>query len=97
VGTPYDSNGAVTSWLAPNTVGSQTSPSYGTLNLRAMYVMEFGSQYAAEFFLDVFNVFDDQAVRREQDLSGGDGVYNFGLANAWVLPRRFYLGARMSF
>ena len=61
------------------------------------YVLEFGESYSAEFFLDIFNVLDDQAVRRQQDLAGGDGVYNFGEANAWVLPRRFYFGARMSF
>jgi len=97
VGTEYEDNGTTTRWLAPNTVGSKTSPSFGTLNARAKYVMEFGGNYTAEFFLDIFNVFDDQAVRRQQDLAGGDGVYDFGIANAWVLPRRFYLGARMSF
>ena len=97
VGTAYDSLGATTRWLAPNTVGSQTAPSFGTLDARVKYVLDFGESYSAEFFLDIFNVLDDQAVRRQQDLSGGDGVYNFGEANAWVLPRRFYLGARMSF
>jgi hypothetical protein len=97
VGTAYEDMGTTTRWLAPNTVGSQTSPSYGTLDARVKYVLEFGESYSAEFFLDIFNVLDDQAVRRQQDLSGGDGVYNFGEANAWVLPRRFYLGARMSF
>ena len=97
VGTPYEDMGTTTAWLAPNTVGSQTSPSFGTLDARVKYVLEFGESYSAEFFLDIFNVLDDQATRRQQDLSGGDGVYNFGEANAWVLPRRFYLGARMSF
>ena len=86
-----------TRWLAENTVGSQTTPSYGTLDLRAKYTWEFGASYSAEFFLDVFNVLDDQSVRRQQDLSGGDGVYDFGEANAWVEPRRFYLGARFNF
>ena len=97
VGTAYEDMGTTTRWLAPNTVGSQTAPSYGTLDARVKYVLEFGESYSAEFFLDIFNVLDDQSARREQDLSGGDGVYNFGEANAWVLPRRFYLGARMSF
>jgi hypothetical protein len=97
VGTAYEDMGTTTRWLAPNTVGSQTAPSYGTLDARVKYVVDFGESYSAEFFLDIFNVLDDQAVRREQDLSGGDGVYTFGQANAWVLPRRFYLGARMSF
>jgi hypothetical protein len=89
--------GTTTRWLAPGTVGSKTSPSYGTLDIRFKYVLDFADTYSAEFFLDVFNVLDDQAVRRQQDLSGGDADYAFGEANAWVLPRRFYLGARMSF
>jgi hypothetical protein len=34
---------------------------------------------------------------REQDLlDGGDG-WDYQQASAWVLPRRFYLGARMTF
>jgi hypothetical protein len=97
VGDAYEDNGVTTRWLAENTVGSQTTPSYGTLDLRAKYTWEFGASYSAEFFLDVFNVLDDQSVRRQQDLSGGDGVYDFGEANAWVEPRRFYLGARFNF
>jgi hypothetical protein len=97
VGEAYEDNGVTTRWLAENTVGSQTSPSFGTLNARVKYVRQFGERYEAEFFLDVFNVLDDQSVRREQDLSGGDGVYDFGQANAWVEPRRFYLGARLNF
>ena len=39
----------------------------------------------------------DQAAIREQDLLGGDGVFAFGEENAWVEPRRFFLGARLSF
>ena len=61
------------------------------------YIVDFGDAYTAEFFLDVFNVLDDQATRRVQDLSGGGDGFSFGQANDWVLPRRFYLGARMSF
>ncbi|WP_197493173.1 TonB-dependent receptor [Woeseia oceani] len=97
VGTAYEDNGTTTRWLAPGTVGSQKSPSYGTLDVRVKYVMDFADRYEAEFFLDIFNILDDQAVTRQQDLSGGDASYSFGEANDWVLPRRFYLGARMSF
>ena len=97
VGTEYEDRGTTTRWLAPNTVGSKESEAYGTLNLRAKYVVDFGDRFSTEFFLDVFNALDDQAAIRNQDLQGGDGVYSFGEANRWVLPRRFYLGARMSF
>jgi hypothetical protein len=61
------------------------------------YTLEFGRDMEAEFFLDIFNVLDDQAPRRFMDLSAGDGVYSFQEANDWVEPRRFYLGARVSF
>jgi hypothetical protein len=93
----YEFMGVTDQWLRDGVVGSQESPSYGTLNARAKYVVEFGNGYETEFFLDIFNVLDDQAANRSQDLEGGDGVYSFGQPNSWVLPRRFYLGARMSF
>ena len=96
VGAAYDSLGATTRWLAPGTVGSHTTDSYGTLDLRAKYTMEI-SGFETEFFLDIFNALDDQAVTREQELAGGDGVYAFGEGNAWASPRRFYLGARVQF
>jgi len=93
----FESRGVTDQWTAPNTVGSHTGPSFGTLNARVKYIVDFGDAYTAEFFLDVFNVLDDQATRRVQDLSGGGDGFSFGQANDWVLPRRFYLGARMSF
>lgn len=30
-------------------------------------------------------------------LADGDGVYDFGQPNAWVEPRRAYVGVRYSF
>ena len=84
-------------WIADGSWGGETTDSYGTLNARVKYTMEFGQSMSAEFFLDIFNVLDDQAARRNQDLLAGDGVYGYTEESAWVLPRRFYLGARMSF
>lgn len=96
VGSAYESLGVVSRWLAPGTVGSHTTDSYGLLDVRAKYTMDI-SGFETEFFLDIFNVLDNQAVTREQELSGGDGVYAFGEGNAWASPRRFYLGARIQF
>jgi hypothetical protein len=93
----YEYNGVVARWLTEDAVGGYENPSYGTLNARVKYVVDFGNDMSAEFFLDIFNVLDNQATNRQMDLSAGDGVYSFGEANQWVLPRRFYLGARMSF
>ncbi|AWL13388.1 Protein oar [Saliniradius amylolyticus] len=94
---PYAFGGVEdTHWIAEGAVGSRRSPSYGTLDFRVKYRHEF-DHYQAEFFLDVFNLFNHQAVRREQDLAAGDGVFAFGEAMDWVEPRRLYLGARVSF
>jgi len=93
----YEHRGAVDTWVQEGAIGGNTTPSFGTLNARAKYTVDFGENYSAEFFLDIFNVFDDQSAMREQDLfDGGDG-WDYGEASAWVLPRRLYLGARMSF
>ncbi|PCH62984.1 MAG: TonB-dependent receptor [SAR86 cluster bacterium] len=92
----YEFANTTARWLAPGQVGSQSSESYGTLDVRAKYDMEIAG-YNTEFFVDIFNLLDDQAVTREQDLFNGDGVTNFGEANLWVSPRRFYLGMRVSF
>jgi hypothetical protein len=92
----YEYGGAQSNWIAEDSIGSQESPAYGTLDFRVKYTHDFNG-YKGEVFLDIFNVLDDQAVRREQDLLAGDGVYDFGQGVDWVQPRRFYLGARLSF
>jgi hypothetical protein len=96
-GEEFLDNGTVQRWVKPGAVGGQSTDSYGILNARAKYVLEFGDKYTAEFFLDVFNVLDNQAARRNQDLSAGDGVFLFNAENGWVQPRRIYLGARLGF
>ncbi|MBC3766905.1 TonB-dependent receptor [Neptunicella marina] len=93
----YDYQGVVDTWISEGAVGSHTTPSYGTLDLRIKYSMDIDDTYKAEFFMDIFNALDDQAVTREQDLLNGDGDTQFGEALGWVEPRRLYLGARLSF
>lgn len=83
-------------WIAPGNLASQETPSYGTLDVRFKYVQDFGD-YEAEFFLDVFNILDDQAVKEEEQLVAGSGTFEFGEAKDWVAPRRFYLGAKVLF
>ncbi|WP_250459210.1 TonB-dependent receptor [Microbulbifer litoralis] len=95
-GEQFEYGGVSTAWVDENSVGSNVADSYGTLDARVKYTYQIAG-YEAEFFLDIFNVFDDQAGIREQDLTDGDGVYDFGQAVEWVEPRRFYLGTRMSF
>lgn len=94
--TPYEYGGWTTEWVQDGVVGSEVSPSYGTLDLRVKYVHEFDN-YKAEFFIDIFNALDDQAPIRIQDLADGDGTFAYGDEMEWVEPRRFYLGARLTF
>lgn len=97
MGDPYLNGGVVDTWVAPGAVGSQTSPSYYTLDVRLKYTYKLRGSQKVEFFLDVFNLLDKQSPTSQMSLVAGNGVYNFGEANAWVEPRRLYLGARYSF
>lgn len=92
----YEYGDVFDSWILPDTVGAETGPSYYTLDLRAKYSrpLPVGK---LEVFLDVFNILDKQSPTSEMDLVAGNGVYTFGQANAWVEPRRAYLGVRYSF
>lgn len=92
----YEVGGVTDSWLQPGAVGAETGPAYYTFDVRAKYTYDL-PRGELEFFLDIFNLLDQQSATAEQDLFGGDGVYAFGEANDWVEPRRFYLGARYSF
>jgi hypothetical protein len=56
--------------------------------------MAFGN---VEFFLDVFNVLNQQFKTQVVANRAGSGQYDYQEANRWVAPRRFYLGARFSF
>lgn len=94
--TSYTYGGYDGTWIAPGNVASETTPAYGTLDVRVKYTHMFGD-FETEFFLDIFNVLDDQAVVEEQQLVAGSGTFAFGEAKDWVEPRRFYLGAKVLF
>ena len=72
------------------------NPAYGTLDARIQYVRNI-NRMKTEFFLDLFNVFDDQATIRTEDLVAGTGTTKFGDPILWVQPRRAFLGARVGF
>ena len=93
----YVFNGATERWIADGAVGSLQNPSYGQFDLRAQYkqrIMGLGT----EVFVDIFNVFDGQDSIRNQDLLAGRGGIAFGEPLRYQEPpRRFFLGARLSF
>lgn len=83
-------------WIAPDTVGVLTNPSFAVADLRVEYIRNFGPA-KAELFVDVFNVFDNQTAVRNQDLVAGLGGNSFGEGLLFQDPRRFFIGARLSF
>lgn len=93
----YLDNGVVDTWVTKGSIGSQTGPSFATLDVRLKYMYKIGSGSKVELFLDVFNLLDKQSATSHQSLVAGSGAFQFGQANAWVAPRRAYLGARYSF
>jgi hypothetical protein len=93
---PFEFAGIVERWIAPNTVGALTNPSYGLLDLRLEYNRRFG-KVGGELFVDIFNVTNNQNSTRDQDLVAGSGGVAFGQSLSFNDPRRVFLGARFSF
>jgi hypothetical protein len=92
----FEFAGIDTRWIAPDTVGTLTNPSFGLLDVRVEYNRRFGN-VMGELFVDVFNLLDSQGSTRNQDLVAGSGGIAFGQPIAFNSPRRFFLGARVSF
>ncbi len=85
------------SWIASDTLGFFDGDSYGVLDIRGSYVWQTNDRMEVDFFLDVFNLLDDQSVIRIQDLvPGGDG-FAFREGVTFVDPRRYFVGARLRF
>jgi len=94
---PYEYAGITTNWIEPGSVGTVENPSWDVLDIRIQYNHRFG-RVGTEFFVDAFNVFNDQEVVRLMPLPyhGGMDLY-FGEPFEFVPPRRFFIGARASF
>ncbi|HPN06661.1 MAG TPA: TonB-dependent receptor [Hyphomonadaceae bacterium] len=94
--TAYTYGGVTDTYFLPGYVGSQEGPDYYTFDMRFKYDLElaFGE---VELFLDIFNVLNQQFKTSVEKQLAGSGTYAYQQANAWVAPRRAYLGARFSF
>lgn len=92
----YEFGGVTDTYLSAGYIGSEKTPDYYTFDMRFKYTRDlaFGQ---AELFLDVFNVFNNQAATDVMKLIGGDGTYDYQEATNWVAPRRAYMGVRFSF
>ncbi|MGH9195958.1 MAG: TonB-dependent receptor, partial [Acidimicrobiia bacterium] len=84
-------------WIAPDAIGSLTNPSWAQFDVRVKYSRRFQERWNTEFFVDIFNLFDNQDSIRDQDLVAGQGSLRFGDPIRYLEPRRFFLGARLSF
>jgi hypothetical protein len=95
-GDAFAFGGITDNWVAPGAIGGVQNPSWGQFDLRAQYVKPI-DKLTTEFFIDVFNLLNDQAVTRTEDLVAGTGTTHFGDAITWLNPRRAFLGARVRF
>ena len=78
-------------------MGSLDNPAWGKVDLRAQYNHRISGDANAEFFVDLFNIANNQSSIREQDLVAGSGGNAFGSEILWVEPRRAFFGARVKF
>ncbi|MGE3958295.1 MAG: carboxypeptidase regulatory-like domain-containing protein [Vicinamibacterales bacterium] len=96
VSTPFVYGGLLEDWVAPDAVGAVQNPSWGQMDLRAQYTKRVGKA-SFEVSMDIFNLLNDQAVTRIEDLVAGTGSTQFGSPIAWRNPRRAFLGLRFRY
>lgn len=102
--TPFPSNGFDgtgglfgSTWIADDALGFIDGFSYDVLSARGSYVWTASDDIEVDFFLDVFNILDEQDVIRVQDELSGTGGFAFLEGINFVEPRRYFLGARLRF
>ena len=83
-------------WVAAGAIGAVHNPSYGVFDARVRYIRKL-APITTEFFVDLFNVLNDQAATRVEDLVAGTGATKFQDEIQWVTPRRAFLGVRVRF
>ncbi len=83
-------------WVEPGVVGAVQNPGWGQFDMRVQYVHSF-APVTAEFFVDIFNLFNQQSATRIEDLVTGTGTTKFGDEIQWLRPLRTFFGARMRF
>ncbi len=77
--------------------GTRRGPSFQQFDLRAKYDLTFAKAVKGEVFVDVFNALNRQTPTAVEESANGVSGSPFGSPIAWQNPRRFYLGARISF
>ena len=85
------------SWVASDALGFIDGNEYGVLDIRGSYLWNVNDRIEIDFFLDIFNVVDDQQLIRVQDLVGGGDGFDYLEGIDFVEPRRYFIGARLRF
>jgi outer membrane receptor protein involved in Fe transport len=93
----FEYAGITERWIAPDSVGTLRNPGWGTFDLRVQYNRNLVDTMGVEFFVDLFNITNNQGAIREQDLVAGSGSNPYGSEIQWVTPRRAFIGARLKF
>jgi hypothetical protein len=96
-GEAFDFNGTTYNWTREGAVGAIKTESYGILNLRVAYDWQITDRFNADFFVDIFNVLDEQATTLVESVEAGRAGIAFGDGREFEDPRRFFLGARLRF
>jgi hypothetical protein len=84
-------------WGAEDALGFIDGSSYGILDIRGSYLWSATDRVDIDFFVDIFNLLDQQDVIIVQDLLGGGGGFAYLQGKEYVQPRRYFLGARLRF
>ncbi len=77
--------------------GTRKGPDFKQLDLRVKYNFQFARRFNGEVFVDVFNFTNRLTPDQLEESSNGVSGALFGRPIGWQEPRRFYLGARVSF
>lgn len=77
--------------------GDERHPSYDQLDLRLRQVFRLGKGLSLDLFLDVLNVLDDQSTIRVEEAHNHPEFTVYGEPRLLLEPRRFQVGARLSF
>ncbi len=94
---PHDLTPNDTSDFNFTRVGDEQHPSYHTLDLKLRYQLPLMSGTGLDFFLDVYNVFNNQDALYEEIVHNDGTFTNFGETRTVLDPRRYQIGARFTF
>ena len=99
VDTAFEFGGLTQRWIENDAVGGIDGSSYGVLDARVSYLWNINDRLQADFFLDIFNLLDDQQLIRLQDVDTEGTINGFRYLEGinFVDPRRYFIGARLRF